>query len=114
MALIDVNDFKLVNKNRNSKHYKVKTTYTYFEIDGKKYFQIDTYGKSTHKEIEKLSQSIQLDEESAKLLVKMLYDYFNFRWDNYWLFITGYYIENGYKHKDLIKEYKKSLLSYKL
>lgn len=34
--------------------------------------------------------------------------------DNYWLFITGYYIENGYKHKDLIKEYKKSLLSYKL
>lgn len=32
---------------------------------------------------------------------------------NYWLFITGYYIDNGYKHKDLIKEYKRSLSAYK-
>ncbi len=34
--------------------------------------------------------------------------------ENYWLFITGYYIENGYRHNELIKEYKKSLISYKL
>lgn len=76
MALIDINNFELIYKNHYSKHTKVKTTYTYFEIDNKKYFQIDTYGKSTRKEIEKLSQSIQFDEESAKLLVKMLCDYF--------------------------------------
>lgn len=34
--------------------------------------------------------------------------------DNYWLFITGYYIENGYRHRDLIKEYRQSLTRYKL
>ena len=76
MASIDINNIKLIYKNHNLKHDKVKATYTCFEIDNKKYFQIDTYGKSSRKEVEKISQSIQFDEESAKLLVKMLWDCF--------------------------------------
>ncbi len=33
---------------------------------------------------------------------------------DYWLFITGYYIENGYKFKELKKEYIDSLKHHKI
>ena len=47
-------------------------TYSVFEIDGQKYFQIDTYGKSDREIPGKISQTIQLDKECAKFLVEKL------------------------------------------
>lgn len=46
MARIDLETIKRIDKDRNTIHTKVYTTYTAFEADGQKYFQIDTYGKS--------------------------------------------------------------------
>ena len=46
MAQIDLETIKHIDKDRNSIHAKVHTTYTVFEVDGEKYFQLDTYGKS--------------------------------------------------------------------
>lgn len=76
MARIDTKNFRLLSKNKNNVHDTVKATYTIFEMKGNKYFQIDTYGKSDRKIPEKISQSIQLDEESAKKLIDLLYETF--------------------------------------
>ena len=43
-----------------------------FEKGGHKYVQFDTYGKDDRDNPEKISQSIQLDEETARFLVKLL------------------------------------------
>lgn len=48
------------------------TTYTVFKENGAKFVQIDTYGKSDREIPGKISQSIQLDSESAKFLVELL------------------------------------------
>lgn len=54
-------------------HGKVACTYTAFRAtDGKRYFQIDTYGSPERKLKGKKSQTIQLDEDSAKELVALL------------------------------------------
>lgn len=79
MAQIDIKTIKKIDKERNSLHAKVFTTYTSFEQGGKKYFQIDTYGKADREMPEKISQSIQLDEESARFLVNMLIKVFNLK-----------------------------------
>ena len=78
MALIDKNNFKHINKNRNSVHDKTVATYTTFNIDDHKYFQIDIYGKCTRKRVNQISQSIQLDEEAALMLIDFLDSHFNF------------------------------------
>lgn len=72
MAKIDVRKMQKVNKNRNTVQDEVNATYTVFEKFGDKYFQIDTYGRRDRIETEKASQIIQLDETSAKELVKLL------------------------------------------
>ena len=64
MAQIDIETIKRINKEKNSLHTKVFTTYTSFEYGGKRYFQLDTYGRADRKIPEKISQSIQLDEDS--------------------------------------------------
>ena len=51
---------------------KVYTTYTVFELEGKKYVQFDTYGRLDRENPEKISQSIQLDKETAQFIVKLL------------------------------------------
>ena len=79
MAQIDIDTIKRISKERNSLHAKVFTTYTSFEQGGKKYFQLDTYGRADREMPEKISQSIQLDEESARLLVNLLVKEFNFK-----------------------------------
>ncbi|MBQ3969853.1 MAG: methionyl-tRNA formyltransferase [Clostridia bacterium] len=53
-------------------HGRVKATYTVFTNGGKTYFQIDTYGSSTRKINDKISQSIQVDKETAELLIEIL------------------------------------------
>lgn len=72
MAKIDVRKIKKIAKDRNTIQDEVVATYTVFEKLGEKYFQIDTYGRSDRIETEKASQIIQIDEISAKELIKLL------------------------------------------
>ena len=72
MAQIDIETIKYINKERYMLHAKVFTTYSSFEHEGRKYFQIDTYGRADREMPEKISQSIQLDKDSAQLLVDLL------------------------------------------
>ena len=72
MAQIDLNNIKRIEKYRNTIHEKVYTTYTSFEHDGSKYVQFDTYGRVGREMPEKISQSIQLDRETAAYLVELL------------------------------------------
>lgn len=78
MAQIDLQKFKRINKERNTTHEKVYSTYTVFENDGEKLFQIDTYGRIDRENPEKVSQSLQLNKETAKALVDILSEEFDF------------------------------------
>lgn len=77
MALITKNNIKKIDKDRNSVHSKVRATYTVFTSEGEKYFQIDTYGSPTREMKDKISQSIQIDKETAKELIKLMIDVFD-------------------------------------
>lgn len=79
MAQIDIKTIKKLDKERNNVHEKVFTTYSIFEIDGEKYVQFDTYGKSNREIPGKISQSIQINEESAKYIADMLKKEFNIK-----------------------------------
>lgn len=72
MALIDCKNFKRIDKERNTCHGKVTATYTVFEKNGDKYFQIDTYGSTNREFPEKISQSLQIDNTIAKEIVEIL------------------------------------------
>lgn len=72
MALITPDSFNRITKDRNTIHDPVDATYTVFNKDGKKYFQIDTYGRVSRKYTDKISQSLQLDEKAAAALVDLL------------------------------------------
>lgn len=77
MALITKDNIVKAGKERNTVHQKVRATYTSFVCNGEKYFQIDTYGSPGREMKDKISQSIQLDEESAKALIKILSESFD-------------------------------------
>ncbi|SHJ73986.1 hypothetical protein SAMN05444401_3760 [Clostridium amylolyticum] len=77
MALIKDCKLERIEKTRNSVHKEVQSTYTVFNVDDTKYFQIDTYGSEDRKMTEKISQSIQFDNETAKFLVNLLVKEFN-------------------------------------
>ena len=72
MAQLSLESIVKIDKQRNIVHDKVHTTYTIFEIGGKKYVQFDTYGRIGRENPEKISQSIQLDKDTAKFLVDIL------------------------------------------
>ncbi|MBE6069372.1 MAG: methionyl-tRNA formyltransferase [Clostridium lundense] len=72
MALIKEENIKKLEKTRNTVHQPVESTYTVFENDGGKFFQIDTYGAPDRKMPEKISQSIQFDKRMAEYLIKLL------------------------------------------
>lgn len=76
MALISKDNFTKTVKDRNSVHSRVKATYTAFTANGEQYFQIDTYGKPSRECKDKLSQSLQLDKDSAKMLCELLNEIF--------------------------------------
>ena len=76
MARLDLNHITRVDKQRNTVHDKVAATYTVFKADDETFVQIDTYGRAERAIPEKISQSIQLDKESAKYLVNILRDEF--------------------------------------
>ena len=78
MARLNLDTIKKIDKDRVSVHTKVTSTYSVFEENGNRYVQIDTYGRSDRVVPEKISQSIQFDKESAKFIVNLLVDEFNF------------------------------------
>ena len=78
MAQIDITTIEKLNKDRNTVHEKVYTTYSTFDNYGKHYVQIDTYGRSDREQPGKISQSIQLDETSAKFLFDLLKSEYKF------------------------------------
>lgn len=73
MAKIVKERLKRIEKERNSVHQVVQATYTVFEKDGERYFQIDTYGKDDREMPEKISQSFQVDKEMALELINLLH-----------------------------------------
>lgn len=72
MAQIDIEKIEKLGKDRNTIHEKVYTTYSSFDSNGSHYVQIDTYGRSDREIPGKISQSIQLDKETATYLVDLL------------------------------------------
>ena len=78
MAQIDVSKIEKIDKERVTIHEKVYTTFSTFDCYGKHYVQIDTYGRSDREMQGKISQSIQLDESSAKYLFDLLKKEYNF------------------------------------
>ena len=78
MVRINIDTIQKIQKDRNIVHDKVTTTYSIFYNGGKKYVQIDTYGRDDRAIPNKLSQSFQIDEETAKYLVKLLVKEFDF------------------------------------
>ena len=72
MVQINLRSIEKIEKQRNTVHEEVSTTYTVFEYDCEKYIQFDTYGKNGRKNPEKISQSIQLNCESAKFIVGLI------------------------------------------
>ncbi|MBO4982660.1 MAG: methionyl-tRNA formyltransferase [Clostridia bacterium] len=78
MAQIDVTKIEKIDKERVTIHEKVYTTYSVFDDCGKHFVQIDTYGRSDRELPGKISQSIQLDESSAKYLFDLLKKEYNF------------------------------------
>lgn len=79
MAQIDISNLRKVSKERNIVHDQVCATYTVFDNNGEKYLQIDTYGKPTRENLEKISQSLQLNKEAAFTLVNLLIEEFNLK-----------------------------------
>lgn len=72
MAQIDIKRIERLEKHRNTIHGKVVATYTVFSSGENKYFQLDTYGKEKRKFPEIISQSLQFDRESARIIVELL------------------------------------------
>ena len=78
MAQIDIKTIEKLNKERNFVHEKVYATYSSFDNMGEHYVQIDTYGKSDRDLPGKISQSFQLDSETARFVYELLKNEFNF------------------------------------
>ena len=67
-----IKEFVKAERERYSVHDGIAAQYYVFERDGRHFFQLDTHGRSARKIPGKTSQSIQLDESSAKQLVDIL------------------------------------------
>jgi hypothetical protein len=76
MALIRLFDRK--HMERNSIHDEISATYTVFERDGRRFIQIDSYGRDEREIPGKKSQTIQLDRDSAQQLYRILKKEFHF------------------------------------
>ena len=72
MASINFDSMEKIDKQRYSIHDEIDASYSIFTKNGKKYFQIDTYGSSKRIFSNKVSQSIQLDQNSVKSLIALL------------------------------------------
>jgi hypothetical protein len=77
MALIKA--FEERPRDRQSLHDAIDATYVVFEREGRKFVQIDTRGRAERENPEKVSQSLQFDESSARELFDILRSAFGFR-----------------------------------
>ncbi|RLQ89567.1 methionyl-tRNA formyltransferase [Notoacmeibacter ruber] len=64
---------------RISLHDPIEAIYYLHEKDGRKLFQLNTMGRDSREIPGKVSQSIQLDQESAEQLVLILQRHFNMK-----------------------------------
>lgn len=78
MARLSADKLSPIEKERNTIHDFTEATYTVFRSGEDLFFQIDTYGRSSRKMPEKISQSIQFDRDSAKALYELLGKTFGF------------------------------------
>lgn len=74
MALIK--EFQSVPSESQRLHGPVTCGYRAFDVDGRRILQLDTYGSTERKIPDKTSQSIQLDADSARELLKIIEDAF--------------------------------------
>ncbi|MDX5476223.1 MAG: hypothetical protein LPK00_11875 [Bacillaceae bacterium] len=80
MAKINFTSVKQIEKERNTVHNDVDVTFTSFtDKNGKKYFQVDTYGSKERQFKGKISQSFQIEEKSAIELIRILMSIFNIK-----------------------------------
>mgnify|MGYP003306759596 CR=1 FL=1 len=77
MALITKDNIKKLDKDRNSVHNKVRATYTTFTSDGKKYFQIDTYGSPTREIKDTTASPKTKDYGALTIAIKVFEDFYN-------------------------------------
>jgi hypothetical protein len=77
MAQINEDKFVKKERERYTIHDKIDSTYSIFNKDGEKYFQIDMYGRSSREMPGKISQSIQFDKVIAKKIVEILKKEYN-------------------------------------
>lgn len=78
MALLKKDIFTSEVISRPTIHQPAKGTYSILEINGKHFFQISTYGRSNRENPDSKSQVIQLDEEMAYEMYKLLRKTFGF------------------------------------
>ena len=64
---------------RNSIHDGIDATYSTSERDGRKFIQVDSYGRDEREIPGKKSQTFQLDERAARALFDILKETFHFR-----------------------------------
>jgi hypothetical protein len=77
MAL--VRKFEKIGLQKEKVHGQVDCTYSAFDAsDGKRYFQIDTYGSPDREIKGKKSQTIQFDEDAARELFNLIKAEFSF------------------------------------
>ncbi len=77
MALI--RQFDKLDGERTTLHEEVEARYSVFERDGRGIVQINTYGRKDRDIPGKVSQTIQLERDSAKQLVDILTKHFGFK-----------------------------------
>lgn len=74
MAL--VSSLERIRKDRQTVHKPTRCLSSVFEEAGKRYLQLDTYGSDDREHPEKVSQSLQFDEQAASQLLKLIRDTF--------------------------------------
>lgn len=72
-----IKDLELKELNQFQQQGVVEATYSVLELDGERFFQIDTYGSPDRKIPGKRSQSIRLDKDAAKKLISLLQQEFS-------------------------------------
>ena len=70
MAL--VGEFQHVKSDRNGVHKPVLCGWRTFDADGQRILQLDTYGSDDRQIPNKVSQSLQLNRESAAILLDLI------------------------------------------
>lgn len=74
MALVE--DIRIVQKERQHVHRPTECSASVISVDGKRYLQLDTYGSADRQDRGKLSQSVQLSENAAAQLRRLIGEIF--------------------------------------